>query len=85
MTENKRIALNVVATYGRSLCSFSVAFLAGLCLRSLFPPSFARIVLTALTVELALIPLVWLLVLKQAERTWLLKKLAHRFVSRSHA
>ena len=67
------------------LGSFSVAFLAGRCLRSHMAPSLTRIVLTALTAELALIPLVWLLVLQQAERDWLLKKLSHRFVPRSHA
>ena len=61
------------------LGSFLVSLVAGRCLMSLFSPSFTRIVLTALTVEIVLLPLVWFFVLQRPERVQLQEKLTHWF------
>ena len=61
------------------LGTFLVALVAGRCLMLFFVPSFVRIVLTALTVEIVLLPLVWFFVLQGAERMQLQAKLARRF------
>ena len=61
------------------LVSFLCALVAGRCLMSLFAPSLARVVLTALTVEVVLLPLVWFFVLQRPERAQLQEKMLHRF------
>ena len=59
------------------LGAFLVALVAGRCLMLLFAPSVVRIVLTTLTVEVVLLPLVWFFVLQGTEQAQLREKLAH--------
>lgn len=61
------------------LGAFLVSFVAGRCLMLLLAPSIVRVVLTTLTIEFVLVPLVWFFVLQNTERTQLQEKLRHCF------
>ena len=61
------------------LGAFLIAFVAGRHLMLLFAPSFVRVALTTLTVEVVLVPLVWFFVLQRPERALLQEKLRHCF------
>ena len=52
-----------------------LAGLAGYSVKFFFPPSFARVVITTLIVEITLVPLSWVFVLDKSERKFVLEKL----------
>ena len=64
-----------------SVCSI----VAGLVPHCIMPNSFLRIVITTLSCELVMLPMMWFVVLRRAEKEYLISKIGKRFLLGRHA